>query len=228
MQRHSFVFHCFHLYRTMHRAMASAFIFYLDLDCISIHNTVNIAIVYRLLQRSLNGSTFQPEKKEEKSTLIGHCVRSYSDQQPQKMDNACENALHWFLLLSLMLCYCFIAIFCCAQRFKAIIIGWQVGRRKDYKIYRTRQAEERVQFAFSFNAFAYSVESFFFLIHSLFSFLFSFLLVFLRSMIKWTILYITLFNEHYSHCIMNLFRTFFSKAIHNNTSFKIFCNLMVK
>lgn len=150
MQRHSFVFHCFHFYRTMHRAMASAFIFHLDLDCISIHNTVNIAIVYHLLQRSLNGSTFQPEKKEEKSTLIGHCVRSYSDQQPQKMDNACENALHWFLLLSLMLCYCFIAIFCCAQRFKAIIIGWQVGRRKDYKIYRKKHAEGRVQFSFFF------------------------------------------------------------------------------
>lgn len=223
MQRHSFVFHCFHFYRTMHRAMASAFIFYLDLDCISIHNTVNIAIVYRLLQRSLNGSTFQPEKRRKNNVNRALCAVIFWSTTTKKWTMPAKmRCTDFFYSLLLMFCYCFAAIFCCVQRFKAIISGWQVGRRKDYKIYRTRQAEERGQFFFLL-----SMHSLILLNSSSFSFT-SFLLVFLRSMIKWTILYITLFNEHYSHCIMNLFQAFFSKAIHNNTSFKIFCNLMVK
>ena len=84
---------------------ASTFIFHLD--CIFIHNTVNIAIVYRLFKTV--------QRKERKKSLIGHCVRSYSDQQPQKngqcmrkCDALISFTVFFFFLLELLLLQLFV------------------------------------------------------------------------------------------------------------------------
>lgn len=194
-----FFFVCFFIsFLSYESRAASAFIFYLD--CISaIHNTVNIAIVYRLLQSSWMVQLLSQLKKREKNNNVNRALCAvifWSTITTREKNGQCLrkcNALISFTVsfysLSLFCCYCCnFLLYSKIQGYYYWMVSWKKTRRRRKKIIRfiEKECTERKECNFLlFSSPMYSIILFsstkVLLIHSLFFFtfiLFSFHFIF--------------------------------------------------